>query len=97
VLRRAGADRARGVVSTIRRTRDNAAVLELAGEVPVLVRVFDDEDGRWVLARGGIPVPYSEAAADAFLEWFAETRDDLEEGLRARPGGRGSTSPGARP
>jgi hypothetical protein len=38
--------------------------------VPVLVRVFDDEDAAWVTEQGGIPVVYSEAAAEDFLRWF---------------------------
>jgi len=72
VLREAGADRARVVVSTIRRKEDNAPLLAMAGETPVLVRVFNVEDAEWIRARGGRPVVYSEAAAQDFMEWFRE-------------------------
>jgi CPA2 family monovalent cation:H+ antiporter-2 len=70
VLREAGADGARVVVSTIRRPRDNAALLELAAEVPVLVRTFDEQDADWIRERGGRPILYSEATADGLLRWF---------------------------
>ena len=79
VLRRAGADRARVVISTLRRARDNGALLEIARGVPTLVRVFEAADAHWVRERGGIPVLYSEATADALMEWF----DDVEEDLRS--------------
>ena len=84
VLRRAGADRARAVISTIRRTRDNAPLLELAPDVPVLVRVFDEEEARWVRERGGTAVVYSEATARGLMEWFERQRPRLEENLRGR-------------
>lgn len=70
LLRRAGADRARVVVSTVRRVEDNEHLLAMAGDVPVLVRVFNVEDADWIRARGGTPVLYSDAAAEGFLEWF---------------------------
>lgn len=70
VLRAAGVERAKLVSSTVRRPRDNQQLLEVVGDVPVLVRVFDDEDADWVAEQGGIPVVYSEAAAEDFLRWF---------------------------
>ncbi|MDT8340526.1 MAG: cation:proton antiporter [Longimicrobiales bacterium] len=84
VLRSAGADRARVVLSTLGRPRDNEALLAAAGSAPVLVRAFDDEDARWISALGGRPVLASEAAAGRFLEWFdrgagRREDDDLEE------------------
>lgn len=82
VLHRAGVTRARVVSSTIRRPRDNATLLELAADVPTLVRVFDDDDADWVRARGGIPVLYSEAAAEGLMEWFMEERERLEARLQ---------------
>jgi CPA2 family monovalent cation:H+ antiporter-2 len=84
VLERAGANRARVVISTIHRPRDNQALLDLARGVPVLVRVFDAGDAEWVRARGGTPLLYSEAAADALLAWFEEASDELEEKVSAR-------------
>ncbi len=70
VLERANARNARLVTSTIRRPRDNARVLELAHRVPVLVRVFEEDDAAWVRASGGTPVLYSVAAADSLMTWI---------------------------
>lgn len=83
LLRRAGADRAKAVVSTVRRVEDNAPLLAMARRGPVLVRVFSEEEAEWVRERGGRPVIYSDAAAEAFMEWFQREGwrepDDLEE------------------
>ena len=84
LLRRAGADQARVVVSTMGRVEDNAPLLELtAGKVPVLVRAFNVADAEWVNARGGQAVLYSDAAAEGLLEWFDrggwERPDDLAD------------------
>lgn len=87
VLRQAGADRARVVSSTIRRPRDNATLLAMSPDVPVLVRVFEDEDARWVRERGGTPVLYSEATADGLIEWFLEHRDELHHDAAGRSSG----------
>jgi CPA2 family monovalent cation:H+ antiporter-2 len=81
VLRRAGADRARVVSSTIRRVRDNAALLQVARGVPVLVRVFDAGEADWVREHGGEPVLYSDAAAAGLLEWFQSERARLSARL----------------
>jgi Kef-type K+ transport system membrane component KefB len=70
ILRQAHADRAAIIVSTIRRPEDNRRVLEFARGVPVLVRVFDERDARWVRELGGKPVLYAEAAAEGMLRWF---------------------------
>lgn len=70
VLRRANADRARIISSTIRRPRDNRRLLEFARGVTVLVRVFDERDAGWIRELGGVPVVYSEAAAEEMLKWF---------------------------
>jgi Kef-type K+ transport system membrane component KefB len=88
VLRAAGADRARAVVSTIRRPRDNAALLELAASVPVLVRTFAEEDAEWIRERGGRPILYSGATADGLLAWYEglEPQVRVPESLRERDG-----------
>jgi CPA2 family monovalent cation:H+ antiporter-2 len=86
VLRRAGADRARAITSTIRRPRDNAKLLEMAPDAHVLVRVFDSADAEWIAERGGTPVLYSEATTDAFAEWFEEERETLAQSLADRLG-----------
>jgi hypothetical protein len=85
VLRTARADRARVITSTIRRPRDNQRLLAFAAErAPVLVRVFDDLDAQWVTEQGGIPIVYSEAAAQEFLGWF-DRRFGLAEDRRTEP------------
>lgn len=89
VLRRAGADRARAVVSTIRRPRDNESLLRIGRDVPVLVRVFDEMDARWVGEHGGTPVIYSLASSENLLEWFEDSADELADRLAARIGERG--------
>lgn len=71
-LRAAGADRALIISSTIRRPRDNERLLATCGDVPVLVRVFEDEDADWVRSQGGTPIVYSDAAAEEFIRWFEE-------------------------
>ncbi len=70
VLEQARARDARIITSTIRRPRDNRRLLEYARGVPIIVRVFEEEDAAWVRAMGGTPVVYSEAAADGLLAWL---------------------------
>jgi CPA2 family monovalent cation:H+ antiporter-2 len=89
VLLRAGADRARAVISTTNRARENQVLLELSRDVPVLVRVFEAADADWVRERGGTPLLYSEAAADALLEWY----DEMEVELGARAQDRSPAAP----
>jgi Trk K+ transport system NAD-binding subunit len=77
VLRRACARDARLITSTVRRPEDNRRLLQYARGVPMIVRVFEEEDAEWIRAAGGTPVLYSEAAADGLLEWFnARERDE---------------------
>ncbi len=83
VLRAAGVDEARVVVSTIRRPRDNAAALALATG-SVVVRVFESDDADWVQARGGEPILYSEAAAEALVDWWDGAREALARERRQR-------------
>jgi len=71
VLEEARARSARLITSTIRRPEDNRRLLEHVAGVPVLVRVFEEEDAAEIRDAGGTPVLYSEAAADRMLEWFA--------------------------
>lgn len=66
----AGVQHARIVSSTVRRARDNELLLTMTNDVRVLVRVFEDEEGQWVQARGGVPVMSSDAGASAFLRWY---------------------------
>lgn len=71
VLRRAGADRAAMIVSTIGRPEDNRTLLSLEPRPPTLIRVFDPADGAWIREMGGHAVLASDAAAEEFLGWFA--------------------------
>jgi CPA2 family monovalent cation:H+ antiporter-2 len=72
VLERARARYARMITSTVRRPEDNRRLLEYARGVPVIIRVFEEEDAAWIREAGGTPVLYSEAAADGLLDWFSE-------------------------
>lgn len=72
VLEEARARHARLVTSTIRRPEDNLRILEHVSGVPMLVRVFEEDDATAIRAAGGTPVLYSEAAADRLLEWFGQ-------------------------
>jgi CPA2 family monovalent cation:H+ antiporter-2 len=74
VLEDAGADRARVVISTIRRPVDNALLLAMARGRPVIVRAFSEEEADWIRSRGGTPILYSEAAAADFLAWYEGRR-----------------------
>jgi len=78
VLREANAQKARLITSTIRRPADNRRLLEYARGVPVLVRVFEEEDAEWIRRLGGTPVLYSAAAAESLTAWL-----DREQLLRA--------------
>jgi len=84
VLRKARVHTARLVVSTLRRPEDNHRVLDLAPNVPVLVRVFDEHDAGWIRRRGGTPVAYADATADALLAWMDSHRDTLDHSLAQR-------------
>ncbi len=72
VLEEARARDARMITSTIRRPEDNRRLLEYARGVPMIIRVFEEEDAMWVRELGGTPVLYSEAAADGLMDWFGK-------------------------
>ena len=93
VLERAGAAEARVVVVLLHRIRDAEGALGALRDVPVLVRVFEEDDARWVRDRGGVPIPFSEAAADTVLAWC---RSRLHEPPGPGAGG-GSSGPGSVP
>lgn len=69
-LAAAGLPEARAVCSTARRVRDNASLLRVSRGIPVLIRVFEEEEARWVRDRGGEPLLYAEAAAEELFRWF---------------------------
>jgi len=72
-LNRAGAAHAKLIIISLRRVGDAIKVLNHVRGVPVLVRVFEQEEARLVEENGGIPISNSEAAAEGFLAWFAAT------------------------
>lgn len=69
-LERAGADKARLIIASMRRVADAKKVLAYAKGVPVLVRVFEDRDAEAIEKLGGIPVSNASAAVEEFLKWF---------------------------
>lgn len=83
VLEEARAREARMITSTIRRPEDNRRLLEFARGVPVIVRVFEEEDADWIRELGGTPVLYSEAAAEGLMAWIDEHLDG--GGTETRP------------
>jgi Kef-type K+ transport system membrane component KefB len=89
VLARAGVDRARLILSTIRRPEDNRTLLRMAAGRPTLIRVFDPADGVWIRQLGGHPVLYAEAAATEFLAWFT-ARAAAASTAALEPAGSGS-------
>ncbi len=96
LLDRAGASRARFIVASMRRAADAAKVLaHTGGAVPVLARVFEDDDAECIRRLGGIPVSNSEAAAEEFLKWFRTRFPDEDPGRAGEvpaggaPGGAG--------
>ncbi len=73
VLLEAGAAQAQVIVSTLRDPSSLGPLLDYVSDrVPVLVRVFEDAEAEWVTARGGTPIPFAHAAADAFMDWFEQ-------------------------
>ena len=77
VLAEAGVPRARIVVCTLGRPEDSATLLAMVPEdVPVLVRVFDEEEAAWVRERGGRPVVTSELGARRLLAWYEQMREE---------------------
>lgn len=79
-LASAGVERARVVVSTLRRPEDNEAVLDLARErqIPVLVRVFEEGEETWVRDRGGTPVSFADATAEDFFAWLGSPEAEID-------------------
>lgn len=78
VLLDAGAAQARVVVSTLREPTVLGELIDYVGDsVPILVRTFEDWEADWVEAHGGTPVRFSQAAEEAFMEWFSKNRASL--------------------
>jgi len=97
VLAEARARHARIILSTIRRPQDNRRLLEYVRGVPVLVRVYEDDDAAWIRALGGTPVHYSDAAAEGLLRWYEREKERLEAALEERIGARATAGAAADP
>ena len=97
VLHAANAQSARLIASTIRRPADNLRLLEYARGVPVLVRVFEEEDADRIRELGGMPVLYSEAAAESLMRWLdrAPPPSLLRSIQSAKNEASGSRNPGS--
>jgi hypothetical protein len=63
------------VIASMRRVGDALKVLEHVRDVPVVARVFEEDEAAQIRAAGGIPVMNSQAAAETFIEWFAAPSD----------------------
>lgn len=85
LLRRARADHARIITSTIRRPSDNRRLLEFARGVPALVRVFEESDAAWIKQLGGTPIVASHAAAAEMMKWFDREFGSADGGGQQRP------------
>lgn len=86
VLESAGAHTAEVIISTMRRPNDAIHLLQKVKGVPVLVRVFDENDAAEIAASGGIPVSYAEAATEDFLAWLEQAKKvGLHRERRTRP------------
>jgi Kef-type K+ transport system membrane component KefB len=72
VIRSANALRAKVIISTMRRVADNEGLLEFVRGVPTMIRVFEPADAERIRALGGLPIVYSRAAAEDFLQWLDE-------------------------
>jgi Trk K+ transport system NAD-binding subunit len=70
ILKAAGADKARIIVSTMRRLTNNEKLLSHTGDVKTVFSVFEPDQAERLRAHGGIPILESHAAADELLRWF---------------------------
>jgi CPA2 family monovalent cation:H+ antiporter-2 len=84
VLRRAGANTAAAIVSTMRRLPDNARLLATFRGAQVLVRVFSGEQAAEVRRLGGVPVVEAELATGAALRWFEDNQENAAAGRPSR-------------
>jgi FlaA1/EpsC-like NDP-sugar epimerase len=84
-LEAAGVAGARAVVVAVGRPETCELLLASAREgTDVIVRVFDDEEARWVRERRGVPVVAARETAADFLEWFDREGPDLRSARRGR-------------
>lgn len=74
VLSRGGFEHARAVLVAMPNVHEALRVLRFnrPDDVPVIVRVFEDEHAHEIEQHGGVAVLNSHAAADTFMTWFGE-------------------------
>lgn len=72
ILEGVGIDRAKLVISSMRRVSDALNVLDRLDteKTQLIIRVFEPEEAEQVQKKGGIPVLSSDAAAAAFMRWY---------------------------
>lgn len=58
------------ILSALPRLADQLKVIRHAEGVPVVARVFEEAEARFIERAGGIAILNSEAAAEQFLNWF---------------------------
>lgn len=70
LLARAGANKAKLIICSMRRVADALKVLQSRKNVPVIIRVFEASEARAVENAGGIPIDTAAASADTLMEWM---------------------------
>ena len=78
-LKRAGIANARFVLATLPDPADVIDVIEAAGEIPVVARVFEKAHADAIRAAGGTPVMSALATADTFMQWFDSFHEAEED------------------
>lgn len=73
VLQKACIEKAKLVISSMRRASEARSVLQYSNQTPVVVRVFELDDAKKIEAQGGIAIQNAEASAEKFIEWFIKT------------------------
>lgn len=73
VLQKAGIEKAKLIISSMRRANEAECALKHSSRIPVIVRVFESSDAEKIEAKGGIAIQNAEASADKFMEWFIKT------------------------
>ncbi|MCS1407830.1 MAG: Glutathione-regulated potassium-efflux system protein KefC [Verrucomicrobia subdivision 3 bacterium] len=73
VLQQAGAEKAKLIISSMRRPNEADTILQNIHQTPIIVRVFEESDAAQIKRQGGIPIMNSEASAEKFIEWFDKT------------------------
>ncbi|MFV0338667.1 MAG: cation:proton antiporter [Chthoniobacterales bacterium] len=70
VLKFVGATKAKMILVSIPRLSDILKIIQMAPNIPVIARVFEEAEAEAIRQAGGIPILNSDAACETFLEWF---------------------------